>query len=71
MRLENDRGHDLTRREVTSGGGHASGQLGWLHFGLGEAAFAELRVIWPDGAAGEWKQVAAGTRFVAERRLAK
>ena len=30
-------GERTTTREVTVGGGHASGQLGWLHFGLGSA----------------------------------
>ena len=28
-------GDRTVRREVTVGGGHASGQLGWIHFGLG------------------------------------
>lgn len=35
------------RREITSGGGHVSGQSGWVHFGLGDAAAAEVRVRWP------------------------
>ena len=35
------------RREVTSGGGHVSGQSGWIHLGLGDATAAELRVRWP------------------------
>lgn len=47
------------QREITSGGGHAGGQLGWWHFGLGEASEAEVRVIWPDGTAGDWAKVAA------------
>jgi enediyne biosynthesis protein E4 len=48
-------GDAITRREVTIGGGHASGQLGWLHFGLGDTTVAEVRVIWPDGAADDWQ----------------
>ena len=28
-------GDRTIQREVTVGGGHASGQLGWIHFGLG------------------------------------
>jgi hypothetical protein len=36
-------------REITVGGGHAGGQLGWIHFGLGEAASATVSVTWPDG----------------------
>jgi hypothetical protein len=36
-------------RWVAVGGGHASGHLGWLHVGLGNAERAEIRVKWPDG----------------------
>ena len=39
-------------REVTVGGGHAGGQLGWIHVGLGDADEAEVRVTWPDGETG-------------------
>ena len=42
-------GNRSTVREVTVGGGHAGGQLGWIHFGLGDADRAEVRVTWPDG----------------------
>jgi hypothetical protein len=41
-------------REVTVGGGHASGQLVPLHYGLGSATRAEVRVTWPDGEVGPW-----------------
>ncbi len=43
--------------EVTVGGGHASGQLGWIHVGLGDADAAEVRVQWPDGEIGPWMDV--------------
>ena len=46
-------------REVTVGGGHAGGQLGPLHFGLGGATAAEVRVTWPDGQIGSWQSVPA------------
>jgi enediyne biosynthesis protein E4 len=36
-------------RDVLVGGGHASGQAGFVHVGLGEAREAEVRVRWPDG----------------------
>ena len=36
-------------REVTSGGGHASGANGWIHFGLGAGQLASVTVQWPDG----------------------
>ena len=55
------------RREITSGGGHASGQSGWVHMGIGSAENAELRVIWPDGTAGEWGRVTADGFYVLER----
>jgi hypothetical protein len=41
-------------RELTVGGGHASGQLGWIHVGLGDARDAQVRVRWPDGQVGPW-----------------
>lgn len=41
-------------QEVTVGGGHAGGAALPLHFGLGAAGAAEVRVIWPDGTAGGW-----------------
>ena len=46
-------------REVSVGGGHAGGQLGWLHFGLGEADAAELQVTWPGGEPSDWIPLAA------------
>jgi enediyne biosynthesis protein E4 len=50
-------------REITVGGGHAGGQLGWMHVGLGAATQAEVRVTWPDGEVGPWIAVDAD-RFV-------
>ncbi len=46
-------------REITVGGGHASGSATFQHFGIGPAEEAELRVIWPDGTASDWLAVAA------------
>ncbi len=43
-------GDRTTVREIAVGGGHAGGQLGWAHFGLGRAAEARVTVHWPDGA---------------------
>jgi hypothetical protein len=57
----------VMRREITIGGGHASGQSGWRHFGLGEVTQAEVRVIWPDGAAGDWQPVKGDNLYVLER----
>lgn len=47
-------------REVTVGGGHASGAAGFQHFGLGDATRVRLRVVWPGGKASGWQEVAAG-----------
>ncbi len=40
-------------QQLTVGGGHASGQAGPLHFGLGQATEAQIRVTWPDGQISE------------------
>jgi enediyne biosynthesis protein E4 len=57
----------VTRRELTIGGGHAGGQLGWLHFGLGSADSAEIRVTWPGGEVSEWQKVAADAFYELDR----
>ncbi len=57
----------VLRRELTVGGGHAGGQLGWIHFGLGDAAGADVRVAWPGGETGPWLHVSAN-QFVILRR---
>jgi hypothetical protein len=38
-------------RRIQIGGGHASGQTGFVHLGLGVSERATIRVQWPDG---EW-----------------
>ena len=50
----------VQNQEVTVGGGHAGGVAGPLHFGIGAAEGAELRVTWPDGATGPWRGVRPG-----------
>lgn len=57
----------VQRREVTIGGGHAGGQLGWTHFGLGPDTDAQIRVIWPDGHTGRWLDVDADGFFIISR----
>ena len=46
-------------RDVTVGGGHASGDAGFVHFGLGTATSAEVRVTYPDGERGAWQTLGA------------
>jgi hypothetical protein len=53
--------------EVAVGGGHAGGQLGWLHFGIGDADRADVRVQWPDGETGPWMTLDAGEFAIIER----
>jgi enediyne biosynthesis protein E4 len=60
-------GDRSTEREVTIGGGHASGELGWIHFGLGDADATQIRVQWPNGRTGPWLELDAN-RFATIRR---
>lgn len=57
----------ILRRELTVGGGHAGGQLGWVHFGLGKETDVALRIVWPDGTAGEWEPLSVNAFYVVER----
>ncbi len=50
-RLSIKTGNVVQTRRVSIGGGHASGQTGFIHVGLGVAERATVRVQWPDG---EW-----------------
>ena len=45
--LEVKTANKVQRREITVGGGHASGRATWIHTGLGDAAKALVRVKWP------------------------
>ena len=63
-------GDRIVQREVTVGGGHASGELGWIHFGIGSAEAADVRVTWPDGEVGPWQTIPADTFARIERGAA-
>lgn len=65
--IEVDRGGETAIREVTIGGGHASGQLGPVHFGLDSAREARVRVTWPDGEVSDWMTAPANERIRVER----
>jgi hypothetical protein len=60
-------GDTTVRHELTIGGGHIGGQLGWLHVGLGAATGADVRVVWPDGVEGPWQHVNADRFGIVER----
>jgi enediyne biosynthesis protein E4 len=57
----------IIRQELTVGGGHASGHLGWMHFGLGAATTAKVRVQWPFSEFGPWQTVAPDGFYVIDK----
>jgi enediyne biosynthesis protein E4 len=63
-------GDATMERELTIGGGHASGQLGWIHFGIGAATQVQVQVHWPGGETGPWISVPANTFQMIERGAA-
>ena len=65
--VEVDLGSRTVRKEFTVGGGHASGQLGWEHFGLGDATAVKLRVQWPHGDWSPWVTAAADGFYTVDR----
>ena len=65
--LEIKAGTHVMHREITVGGGHASGQSGWWHFGLGDATEATLSVTWPDGNTSSPQPVKANAFYVLEK----
>ncbi|HEX6474908.1 MAG TPA: ASPIC/UnbV domain-containing protein, partial [Candidatus Limnocylindria bacterium] len=66
-RIEVRAGDRTISREVTVGGGHVSGSLGWIHFGIGAADEASVKVTWPDGESEEALSVSADTWSIIER----
>jgi hypothetical protein len=68
--LEVRQGEKVMRREIFVGGGCASGQNGWWHFGLGDMTQTEVRVVWPDGTAGDWQSVNSDNFYILERSKA-
>jgi hypothetical protein len=56
----------VQEQEVVVGGGHASGDRTWTHFGIGDRESAELRVSWPDGTHSEWFSVPADRLIVVD-----
>jgi enediyne biosynthesis protein E4 len=58
----------VLRQELTVGGGHASGNLGWVHFGLGNAPSAKVRVQYPGSLEwSAWQDVDANRFYLLER----
>lgn len=65
--VEVDLGGKIIRQELTVGGGHASGQLGWMHFGLGNTKEAKMRVQWPQGDWSNWQTVVADNFYTVDK----
>ena len=65
--VEVDLGGRTIREELTIGGGHASGHLGWMHFGLGAAREVKVRVQWPQGDWSAWTPATGDTFYVFNR----
>ncbi len=63
-------GRTITRT-LQIGGGHASGQLGFQHFGLGVSERAVIRVQWPDGDWSHGYRVFANSFVRIERGAAE
>ena len=51
-------------QELTVGGGHAGGQAGPLHFGLGDSTEADVEISWPDGRVTRQAGIRADQRLV-------
>lgn len=54
-------------RDLTIGGGHASGSVGWTHFGLGSNIEVEVRINWPDGVRSDWIPLPARDFVILQR----
>jgi hypothetical protein len=63
VRLGENANDRVIRQELTVGGGHASGHMGWMHFGLGKATRVQLRVQWPGGTWSPWQPAAANAFY--------
>ena len=57
----------IQSQEITVGGGHAGGQAGPQHFGLGPSDEAQVRVIWPGGETSDWQSFSAGAYQIISR----
>ncbi len=59
--------HHIVTREVTIGGGHASGKMVPEHFGLASNSKVDVRVIWPDRTSTDWQSVSANQHLRVQR----
>ncbi|QFT28952.1 ASPIC and UnbV [Labrenzia sp. THAF82] len=64
-------GNRTVVKDIQIGAGHASGQMGFVHFGLGVAERANVRVKWPDGDWSHGYRVFANGHVIIERGAEK
>lgn len=64
-------GNRTVVKDIQVGAGHASGQLGFVHFGLGVAERANVRIKWPDGDWSHGYRVFANGHVIIERGAEK
>lgn len=67
-RIELEAGDRHYYREHHLGGGHAGGQIGPEHFGLGEAEAVRFRVRWPDGTMSGFADATANQHLLVSRQ---
>ncbi|WP_298985791.1 CRTAC1 family protein [uncultured Roseibium sp.] len=60
-------GNRTVVKDIQVGAGHASGQMGFVHFGLGVAERANVRIKWPDGDWSHGYRVFANGHVIIER----
>jgi len=60
-------GNHTRVKDIQIGAGHASGQMGFVHFGLGVAERANVRIKWPDGDWSHTYRVFANNHVIIER----
>ena len=65
--VEVDLGGRVIRQELLVGGGHASGHMGWMHFGLGAVQQVKVRVQWPHGEWSAWHTAAANANYTVDK----
>lgn len=64
-------GNRTVVKDIQVGAGHASGQMGFIHFGLGVAERANVRIKWPDGDWSHGYRVFANGHVIIERGAEK
>ena len=51
-------------QELTVGGGHASHDAGWIHFGVGTSEAVAITIKWPNGLENHWANVPVNQLYI-------